>query len=208
MSSLRYFEMPEAHTVFLIFLSGLIAVGLMAPSSTAEIRMRVDKYGVVHLTHTPGGKNTLVLKERLAPFQTGADFESCYTVIWKAAVTHKVDYALVKAVIKTESNFNPQAVSRAGAKGLMQIMPATAAALGIGDSFHPEDNVQGGVRHLRYLLDLFKGDLNLALAAYNAGEKEVLRYQGIPPYQETRAFIQRVLRYFKKYSNELNTPDS
>ena len=205
---MRSFAMPNMRTTFMTLLSGLFAVGLIAPSSTAEIHMRVDKYGVVHLTDIPGRKNTLVLKERWVPFQTETDFESHYMVIWKAAVRHKVDYALVKAVIKTESNFNPQAVSRVGAKGLMQIMPATATALGIDNSFHPEDNVQGGVRHLRYLLDLFKGDLNLALAAYNAGEKEVLRYQDIPPYQETRAFVQRVMRYFKKYSRETQNPDS
>jgi hypothetical protein len=186
---LRPFAMPDMRTTFLILLGGLFIVGLIAPSSTAEIHMRVDKYGVVHLTNIPDRKNTLVLKERWVPFQTETDFESHYTMIWKAAVRYEVDYALVKAVIKTESNFNPQAVSRAGAKGLMQLMPRTATALGIGNSFHPEENVQGGVRHLRYLLDLFKGDLSLALAAYNAGERVVFRYKGIPPYRETRMYV-------------------
>jgi soluble lytic murein transglycosylase-like protein len=167
----------------------------------------VDKYGVIYLTNNQDGRYNLVLKERWVPFQGAGDFESYDTVIWKAAVRYRVDYALVKAVIKTESNFNPQAVSRAGAKGLMQLMPGTANALGV-DNSHPEDNIQGGVRHLRYLLDLFKGDMHLALAAYNAGEKVVFRYNGIPPYQETRAYIRRVLRYFQIYSSELRNPDS
>jgi soluble lytic murein transglycosylase-like protein len=113
-----------------------------------------------------------------------------------------VDYALVKAVIKAESNFDPLAISRAGAEGLMQLMPATAEALGVNDSFEPEDNIHGGVRYLRYLLDLFEGDLHLSLAAYNAGENAVFRHNGIPPYRKTQIFIRRVLRYSQEYSSE------
>ena len=204
----RSFDKRKAQITFLILLSGLFAMGLIAPSSTAEIFIYVDKYGVLHLTNVPDGKDNLLHKESWLGFQPGADFAGFDTVIWKAAVRYRVDYALVKAVIKTESNFNPQAVSRAGAKGLMQLMPGTADALGIDNSFHPEENIQGGVRHLRYLLDLFKGDLHLALAAYNAGEKVVLRYNGIPPYQETRTYIRRVLRCFQNYSSELRNPES
>jgi len=114
-----------------------------------------------------------------------------------------VDYALVLGVIKAESNFNPQAVSRAGAKGLMQLMPGMAKALGVNNSFHPEDNIQAGVRHLRYLLDQFKGNLPLTLAAYNAGEKAISRYNGFPPYQETKDYVQRVLRYLENYSSAM-----
>jgi len=179
----------------------------MVPSSTAEIYKYVDKDGVVHLTNVPDGKYNLVLKESWLRFQPEAEFERYDTAIWKAAEKYRVDYALVKAVIKAESNFNPQAVSRAGAKGLMQLMPGTANALGVDNSFHPEDNIQGGVRHLRYLLDRFKGDMHLALAAYNSGEKVVFRYKGIPPYKETRTYIRRVLRYFHNYSSELSNPD-
>ncbi len=190
----RPFAMSKARTTFLILLSGFTAVGLILPSSTAEIYKYVDKDGAVHLTNMP--------------IQAGTDFEGCYTAIWKAAERYRVNYALVKAVIKTESNFNPQAVSPAGARGLMQLMPATADALGIDDSFHPEENIHGGVRHLRYLLDLFNGDLRLALAAYNAGERVVFRYKGIPPYRETRMYVQRVLRNFQDYSSEPKEPDS
>lgn len=193
----------------LILLSGILALGLVFPSfSSAEIYKYVDKDGVVHLTNVPDSKYNLVLKERWVRFQPGTNFEKYDLAIRKSAERYSVDYALVKAVIKAESNFDPLAISRAGAKGLMQLMPGTANALGVNDSFHPEENIHGGVRYLRYLLDLFKGDLRLALAAYNAGENVVLRYNGIPPYQETQTYIQRVLRYFKNYSSESRKHDS
>ena len=113
-----------------------------------------------------------------------------------------MDSDLVKAVIKAESNFNHQAVSRKGARGLMQLMPATASSLQVHDSFHPEKNIDGGVRYLRYLLNVFRGDLSLALAAYNAGEKAVAKYNNsIPPYQETQHYVRRVLSYFNQYKN-------
>jgi soluble lytic murein transglycosylase-like protein len=193
----------QVNIALLILLSGTIALGLLFPSlSSAEIYKYVDEDGVVHLANVPTSKYNLVLKEGWVGFQLGANFEQYDPVIWKAAETYGVDCALVKAVIKAESNFNPTAISRAGAKGLMQLMPRTANALGVANSFHPEDNIEAGVYHLRYLLDLFKGDLRLALAAYNAGEKAVFRYNGIPPYQETRTYIQRVLRYFQNYSSE------
>jgi len=193
----------------LILLSGILAHGLVFPSSSsAEIYKYVDKDGVVYLTNVPDSKYNLVLKETWVRFQLGTNFEKYDLLIRKAAERYKVDYALVKAIIKSESNFDSLAISRAGAKGLMQLMPATANALGVNNSFHPEENIQGGVRHLRYLLDLFKGDLRLVLAAYNAGENVVFRYNGIPPYQETQTYIQRVLQYLQNYRNESRNPDS
>ncbi|MDH4267806.1 MAG: lytic transglycosylase domain-containing protein [Deltaproteobacteria bacterium] len=199
--------MRKAHITILILLSGMFAAGLMVPSSTAEIYKYVDKAVGVHQPNIPDVNYSLEMKESWVRFQPGADFEEYDTVIWNAAERYGVDYALVKAVIKAESNFNPRAVSRAGAKGLMQLMPGTANALGVDNSFHPEDNIQGGVRHLRYLLERFKGDLHLALAAYNSGEKVVLKCNGIPPYRETRKYIKRVMRYFQNYSSELRNPD-
>jgi soluble lytic murein transglycosylase-like protein len=192
---------------FFSFRSGLLSavfvLGLIFPPlSFSEIYKYVDKDGVVHLSNVPDARHNLVLKEGWVRFRLGPNFEKYDPVIWRAAETYKVDYALVKAVIKAESNFNPTAVSRKGAKGLMQLMPGTAGDLGVTDSFQPEDNIHGGVRYLRYLLDLFNGDLKLALAAYNAGENAVLRHNGIPPYKETKTYIQRVLRYLQNYRGE------
>jgi hypothetical protein len=184
-------------------LSAAFVLGLVFPPlSFSEIYKYVDQDGVVHLSNVPDARHNLVLKEEWVRFRLGSNFKQYDPFIRKAAETYRVDYALVKAVIKAESNFNPGAVSRKGAKGLMQLMPGTAAALGVTDSFRPEDNIYGGVRYLRYLLDLFNGDLKLALAAYNAGENAVLHYNGIPPYQETKAYIHRVLRHLQNYREE------
>jgi soluble lytic murein transglycosylase-like protein len=186
-----------------------VAIGLAAFSlSFADIYKYVDEEGVIHFTNVPtNGKYKLILKEKRVQFNLGPNFEKYDPLILKTAEKHSVDYALVKAVIRAESNFNATAISRVGARGLMQLMPGTAYALRVNDSFHPEDNIEGGVRYLRYLLNLFQGDLHLALAAYNAGEKAVFRYRGIPPYQETRTYIRRVLHYFQEFSNEPRRPD-
>jgi len=105
-----------------------------------------------------------------------------------------VNPALVHAVISAESAFNPWAISRKGAQGLMQLMPRTASALGVRDSFNPRDNIEGGVRHLGYLLDRYSGNVSLALAAYNAGAGAVDYYGGIPPYPETQQYVQKILQ--------------
>jgi soluble lytic murein transglycosylase-like protein len=181
-----------------------LATGLAASSpSFADIYKFIDEDGVVHYTNVPThGKFKLILKEKRVEFHLGPNFERYDATIMKAAGKHGVDYALVKAVIKAESNFNPTAISRVGARGLMQLMPGTAYSLRVNDSFHPEDNIDGGVRYLRYLLDLYQGNVYLALAAYNAGEKAVYRYRGVPPYPETQAYVKRVLRYHEQYINE------
>jgi soluble lytic murein transglycosylase-like protein len=105
---------------------------------------------------------------------------------------HDVEPSLVDSVIRVESNYNPNAVSSAGAMGLMQLIPSTARRFGVNNTFHPEQNIEGGVRYLKYLMQLYHGDERLALAAYNAGEGAVAKYKGIPPYPETQNYVYQV----------------
>lgn len=116
--------------------------------------------------------------------------------ITDAASRYGIPERLVIAVIRAESGFNARAVSRKGAQGLMQLMPSTASVLGVRNSFDPRENIEGGVRHLRGLLDRFPSNLSFAIAAYNAGEKAVAAFGGIPPYPETQDYVVRVLRYY------------
>lgn len=118
-------------------------------------------------------------------------------IIEEAASKYGVDTRLVEAVIQTESNFDPSAISSAGAEGLMQLMPSTAANLGVANSMDPEQNIDGGVKLLRQLLNSYSGDVSMALAAYNAGPSAVNKYGGIPPYEETQNYVQRVLAAYK-----------
>jgi soluble lytic murein transglycosylase-like protein len=184
----------------------LILIFLGDPSgSFADIYKYVDEEGVIHLTNVPTEINrnyVLLMKEKRVIIKIKGDIAQYDAMIRKASDKYNVDYALIKAVIKAESNFNHRAVSPVGAQGLMQLMPQTAASLNVEDSFHPENNIDGGVRYLRYLITLFNGNLSLALAAYNAGEGAVARYHNrIPPYQETQNYVQRVLQYFEQYSS-------
>lgn len=119
-------------------------------------------------------------------------------LIEKACQKHRVSPDLVRAVIKAESNGNPKAVSRSGAQGLMQLMPATASSLGVEDPFDPRQNINGGVRLLRQLMNRYQGDLDLTLAAYNAGTVAVDRHQGIPPFRETQVYVPRVKKYLRQ----------
>jgi soluble lytic murein transglycosylase-like protein len=114
--------------------------------------------------------------------------------IKEVAARHGVRADLVAAVIEAESDFNPRAVSRRGARGLMQLMPTTAKRLGVADPFDPKENIEGGVKHLRAMMDRFDNNIPLALAAYNAGEVAVIKYRGVPPYRETRAYVKRIMK--------------
>jgi soluble lytic murein transglycosylase-like protein len=127
--------------------------------------------------------------------ETAADTPPFYEHIMAAARKYGIEPALIRAIIRAESSNNPQAVSKRGAKGLMQLMPITARSLGIEDCFDPAMNIDGGVRYFRQLLDRFEGDEALALAAYNAGSRYVRQYKGVPPFRATRIYIKKVLKY-------------
>ena len=124
-------------------------------------------------------------------------------MIIKAADRYQVDPALIKAIIMMESAYNPKAVSKQGAKGLMQLMPKTARALGVKDAFNPAHNINGGVKYLRQLLDAFDENITLALAAYNAGSSRVKRYGGIPPIKATRHYVKKVFAYYQHYKAQM-----
>ena len=163
-------------------------------------RPQDGRYRVVVLS--PGG---LVLGKAVPRHATAVnDFDE---LIRRVANEQEVDPVLVKAVIAAESSFEIDAVSRAGALGLMQLMPATAAELGVREPFEPSQNVRGGVQYLKMLLERYN-TLEHALAAYNAGPETVDRYHGVPPYPETRAYVARVLRYYSKYRNRWEESES
>jgi soluble lytic murein transglycosylase-like protein len=123
------------------------------------------------------------------------------SIIFRIAHRHRVDPAMVQAIIMAESSFNPNAVSKRGAMGLMQLMPNTAKSLGIEDPLNPEHNITGGVLYFKNLLKEFHGDVKLALAAYNAGIRKVKEYQGVPPFKSTQVYIEKVLEYYQRYKS-------
>jgi hypothetical protein len=185
----------------------LICLLLSPPCGLADIYRYVDENQVVHLTNVPTGpKFRLLIKDK--PFKTNGDPYPAYaepydSLIMEAAAKYGVDCNLVKAIIKVESNFNHRAISRKGAKGLMQLMPRTAEILGVTDCFHPGTNIDGGIRYLSYLIGIYNGNLPLALAAYNAGEGAVARYGDIPPYAETRNYVRQVIGNYERYRRKL-----
>ena len=176
----------------------VLSTALPSLASDAAYR-RVDEDGVTHITDSPSDSRFTVMPgfsgtaSGWLKVPTGRMGPAFSREIRETAERYGVDSALVEAVIRVESAFNPWAVSRKGAQGLMQLMPQTASALGVKDSFNPRQNIDGGVRHLRYLLDRYPGNIEWALAAYNAGERAVDSYGGIPPYPETQQYVQKVI---------------
>ena len=188
----------------LAFMSAfIISIFIAVGSSHADIYKYVDNEGVLHLTNVPSipnAKYVLILKEKRILFRSDIDINRFDEIITKMAEKYKIDSALIKAVIKAESNFDHQAISPVGAQGLMQLMPATATQLQVEDVFHPEKNIEGGVRYLKYLLNNYRGNLTLALAAYNAGERTVAKYNNqVPPYKETKNYVKKVLSYYNSF---------
>lgn len=196
---------------------GLLGLTLgMAQPVHADIFRHVDRDGVIHFSNRPSkGKGwQRVLKtsrrrsrprsavSRPPASTTGVEvsaserFLNYQAHIAEASGLYQLPVELIRAVMTVESNFHPYVVSYVGAMGLMQLMPATAARMGVSDPFDPRQNVLGGARYLRILANQFNGDIVLTLAAYNAGENAVLKYGGVPPYAETRRYVKRVLMHY------------
>ena len=173
------------------------------PRSEPALAMLVYEPEGVRIATSPSADPRPLVLKGSRPSAPGKEKERVFhPLILKAANRYQVDLALIKAIIMAESNYNPKAVSKRGAKGLMQLMPKTAEALGVGDSFDPEHNINAGVRHFKNLLDQFDGDVRLALAAYNAGSRKVREYRGVPPFGATRRYIKRVFKYHQYYKNQ------
>jgi soluble lytic murein transglycosylase len=175
----------------------------LAATAAADVYRYVDERGVVVFSDTPRHEGYKVhLRERSeGPRMTGIPGYYPYRqVVEEASRMYGVDNALVRAVVETESDYNRFAISSAGARGLMQLMPATMNRLSVRNPWDPEQNVQAGTRYLKGLLERFSGDTRLALAAYNAGPNAVLRYGAIPPYPETQRYVRKVMRLYVAYS--------
>lgn len=185
----------------LVFLG---AVFVLSPMARADVYVYKDQRGVLTFTNTPNHTGfRRVLKETSGAMRSPRPLNFSYdSLIRTASGRYSVDADLIRAVIKTESDFNAMARSHKGAMGLMQLMPDTARLHNVMDAYDPGENVEGGVRHLRMLLDRYRGDLELSLAAYNAGSGAVEKHRGIPPFAETQEYVRRVLRFYDSYRGE------
>ena len=162
----------------------------VSSSSTMRAARQAAREAMVLPPHSRVGSQPVVPGEALPDRQPNS--LSVDQAIDAAAQRHGVDANLVRAVVKVESNFNPHAVSRKGAMGLMQLMPSTAKTLKVGNAFDPDQNVDAGVRHLKSLMQSYNGNLELSLAAYNAGEGAVNRSRGVPKFRETRDYVKKI----------------
>lgn len=189
-----------------VFVLGLLVIVFFgcAGIACADIYKFVDENGVLHFTNVPKDSSYKWMMRETRPDGYEVDRKQLLVrydaIIWTVSRRYAVDPTLVKAVIEAESDFDSQAKSHAGAVGLMQLMPETARGLGVKNLYDPMENIEAGVRHLKRLLTQFKMNVPLALAAYNAGATNVIKYGAIPPFKETRGFVERVLEYQKKYA--------
>ncbi|MBI5755893.1 MAG: lytic transglycosylase domain-containing protein [Nitrospirae bacterium] len=188
--------------ITLAFLFSFLVIFTTVTNVKAGIYTYEDENGTVHFTNVPTDPQFRMIippeeeKTEVISKKVQGDF---HRLIVEKSYKYGLDPALVKAVIAVESDFNPKAVSEKGARGLMQLMPMTARELGVYNLFDPVDNVDGGTRYLKYLLDYFNWDIDLALAAYNAGISRVLTHSGIPPIPETMRYVSKVRSVYRKY---------
>ncbi len=216
MSAARYASVVYSARLRKLPLLAALAVplALLPGLAAADIYSYVDANGVTHFTNKPGGdgKYKLYLKSPDRAAKKGAQvaavmpsdrsvdrFTRYDQWIRQAATLYQIPEELVRAIIKAESDYDPRALSPVGATGLMQLMPETAMRMQVRDIHDPRENIFGGVRFLRVLANDLNGDLALTIAAYNAGEGAVIKYGGVPPYEETQNYVTRVLHYYGRY---------
>ena len=195
-------------------LAAAVALAALARPALADIFMFKDERGVVHFTNMPSSDKRFKLLRKeggSSPAMSAAGLPQVFMpteesirrfapMIETVSRTHGVEVALVHAVISAESGYNPGALSKAGARGLMQLMPDTAKRYGVRNIMDPSENITGGVKYLRDLISMFNGNLELAVAAYNAGENAVLRHGNrVPPYAETVNYVPKVLGFYRKF---------
>ena len=188
-----------------MFLTVILMVLWMGGTAQAEIYIFKDVEGHIHFTDSPSSYEIDILgahplKKKRVPKERVWSSTSYDAFILKAAESHELPFALIKAVIHAESGFNPKALSSKGAKGLMQLMPVNVAFYKLTNPFDPLENIMGGAAYLKHLMTAFKGNTDFALAAYNAGPTRVKIHNGIPPIAETRAYVVKVQRLHRYYS--------
>jgi len=197
----------KRHTTLLAAVAAMIFIPFQTAS--ADIYQYTDANGVIHFSNvsTGGGKKYRKVRSEQPREQTSRSAAAPSTpmknspavyagIISSACDRHGVDPSLVRAIVKVESDFNPYALSRKGAMGLMQLMPQTALVMNVRNTFNPYENIDGGVKYLRYLIDRYEGNLSLALAAYNSGETAVKKWGTVPPFPETQNYVQRILKLY------------
>lgn len=204
-----------------LLLLSLVLVLPLGSASADSVRTWTDQDGVVHFSNVPKGKRSGAryqqFKDGVKVVLQGSDepaaspLRKAFTpqnvshydeYLAEACTRYRIPEALARAVLAAESNFNPEAVSHAGAMGLMQLMPQTALMMYVDDILDPRENIHGGVRYLRLLTNEFDGDLVKVIAAYNAGPAAVKKHGGVPPFAETREYVERVLRFYQRYKEQ------
>ncbi len=182
-------------------LVAMSALPAIAPASDADTYHAVRSDGTVVFTDQPHPRLKRYNGDS-SSFRPRLTAQQLDRTIARQSQRYDMDPSLIRAVIKAESNFDPAAVSRSGAIGLMQLMPGTAMKLAVRNPYDPDENVRAGTRHLKYLLARYRGNLRLALAAYNAGERRVDRYQRLPPFAETHRYVTTVLRHYRHFARQ------
>jgi len=205
--------MRRSSALWALFAAATVLAAALPGGARADIYQYTDSDGVIHFTNvrprarsgwrlvirgdSDGPRRAAARYDRVPARDRSPDRYSRHDpYIREAATLYQLPEAFIRAIMRVESDFDPNVVSSAGAMGLMQLMPGTAARMGVRNAFDPRESILGGTRYLRILANMFNGDLVLTVAAYNAGEAAVVRYQGVPPYEETRRYVQNVLRYY------------